>query len=52
MTTIEVKVTCPYCNSDEIVKNGKDEKNKQRFLCKNEQCKQQTFLTDYSDIDR
>jgi len=26
MTTIEVEVTCPYCNSNDIVKNGKDAK--------------------------
>ena len=45
MTTIEVEVTCPYCNSNDIVKNGKDAKNKQRFLCQNKQCKYQTFLT-------
>ena len=52
MATIEIEVTCPYCNSNHVVKNGKDEKNKQRFLCKNEQCNHQTFLVDYSDIGR
>jgi transposase-like protein len=32
MATIEVEVTCPNCNSKEVVKNGKDKNNKQRFL--------------------
>ena len=52
MATIEVEVTCPYCNSNHVVKNGKDEYNKQRFLCKNELCNHKTFLLDYKDIGR
>jgi len=52
MVTIEVEVTCPYCGSNKIVKNGKDENCKQRFLCKEEQCKHQTFLINYTDIGR
>ena len=52
MATIEVEVTCPYCNSNNVVKNGKDEYNKQRFLCKNELCNHKTFLVDYKDIGR
>jgi IS1 family transposase/transposase-like protein len=52
MATIEVEVTCPYCNSNNVVKNGKDEYNKQRFLCKNELCNYKTFLLDYKDIGR
>jgi IS1 family transposase/transposase-like protein len=50
MATIEVEVTCPNCNSKEVVKNGKDKNNKQRFLCRNEECNQQTFLMNYSRI--
>ena len=52
MATIEIEVNCPYCNSSNIVKNGKDKKNKQRFLCKNKECNHKTFLLDYSDIGR
>jgi len=52
MTTIEIEVICPYCNSNDIVKNGKDENDKQRFLCKNKSCNHQTFLMDYTDIGR
>jgi IS1 family transposase/transposase-like protein len=49
---VEIEVKCPYCNSTYIVKNGKDENNKQRFLCKNEQCGHQTFLLEYTDEGR
>lgn len=49
---IEIEVKCPYCDSHDIVKNGKDEKGKQRFLCKNEECKWRTFLMDYTDKGR
>jgi transposase-like protein len=35
-----------------VVKNGKDKNNKQRFLCRNEECNQQTFLINYSRIGR
>ena len=52
MATIEIEITCPYCNSKDVVKNGKDENNKQRFLCKNKLCNHQTFLLDYKDIGR
>ena len=52
MTTIEIEVTCPHCNSNNIVKNGKDENDKQRFLCKNKSCSHQTFLINYTDIGR
>ncbi len=52
MIKIEIEVKCPYCESNEIVKNGKDENDKQRYLCKNEECKQQTFLLNYTDKGR
>ena len=52
MIKIEIEVKCPYCESNEIVKNGKDENDKQRYLCKNEECKQQTFLLNYIDKGR
>jgi len=52
MTKIEIEVKCPYCNSNDIVKNGKDEKGKQRYLCKNKECTHQTFLMNYTDKGR
>ena len=52
MSKIEIEVKCPYCGSNEIVNHGKNEQNKQRYLCKNKICKHQTFLLDYSDKGR
>lgn len=52
MKKIEIEVKCPYCKSNEIVKNGKDEKGKQRYLCKNKECRHQTFLINYTDKGR
>jgi len=52
MIKIEIEVKCPYCQSNEIVRNGKDKNNKQRYLCKNKECKQQTFLLNYTDKGR
>lgn len=44
----EVKVKCPYCGSEEISLYGKNAKGKQRYLCKNKQCKRRTFILDYT----
>ena len=47
-----VKVFCPKCNSDNILKNGKSSNKKQRYLCKNESCSRQTFILecDYNGL--
>jgi len=42
------KVQCPNCGSDNIVRNGKNAKGKQRYLCHNVNCTISTFLLDYS----
>lgn len=38
---------CPTCHSTDVVKHGKTADGKQRFLCRNPDCAQQTFLTTY-----
>jgi transposase-like protein len=38
---------CPTCHSTHVVKHGKTSDGKQRFLCRNPTCAQQTFLTTY-----
>ena len=48
MTSILVKVSCPHCQSDEVVRCGKTATNKQRFSCKNVLCHVKTFIVDYS----
>ena len=43
-----VPVCCPQCNSDQVVKRGKTENGKQRYLCLNSNCSAKTFILDYS----
>ena len=37
-------VTCPYCQSDHIIKRGKTDTGKQRYRCHNPSCSHQSFL--------
>ncbi len=43
-----IPVLCPHCESDQIVKRGKTENGKQRYLCQNKACNTKTFILDYS----
>ena len=41
------EVTCPICKSEEISKSGRNENGVQRYRCKNEECKKNTFILTY-----
>ena len=41
-------VCCPCCGEDSVVKKGKTEQGKQRYLCLNGECPKGTFILDYS----
>ena len=43
-----IPVHCPHCGSDQVVKRGKRGEGKQRYLCQNEACSDQTFILEYS----
>jgi len=43
-----VPICCPHCEQDQVVKRGKTEQGKQRYLCMNMQCPTKTFILDYS----
>ena len=43
-----VPICCPRCEQDQVVKRGKTEQGKQRYLCMNGQCTAKTFILDYS----
>lgn len=43
-----VKVYCPLCKLDKVVKHGVSDEGKQRYQCKNSDCGKNTFLLDYS----
>lgn len=45
----EIKVLCPYCGSEDVVKYGKNSTGKQRMLCKNRECKHKTFQLEYEN---
>jgi transposase-like protein len=42
-----VPVYCPQCDSDHVVKRGKTDVGKQRYLCQNDACAQRTFILEY-----
>lgn len=41
-------IRCPHCRQDQVVKRGKTEQGKQRYLCMNMECLTKTFILDYS----
>ena len=43
------KVLCPYCKSDNVVKNGRNSTGRQRMMCRNSECKHKTFQLEYSN---
>ncbi len=46
-------VPCPECeDTNHVVKRGKSEEGKQRYLCQNPTCPKKSFILDYSDKGR
>lgn len=43
-----IPVRCPHCGSDQVVKRGKTENGKQRYLCQHQNCFTKTFILDYT----
>ncbi len=41
-------VGCPDCGSEDVVKNGKSNEGKQRYLCRHQNCRRRSFIRDYS----
>lgn len=50
--TVWMALTCPGCNSTNIVRNGKSPQGKQRYLCQNSECPRCTFILDYQHHGR
>ncbi|MBD3886830.1 IS1 family transposase [Phormidium tenue FACHB-886] len=40
-------VLCPDCGSDDVVKHGRSEAGKQRYKCRNSECRRSTFIQAY-----
>ena len=49
---VYVPVQCPYCQSTEVIKAGKQSNGAQRYRCKNGQCQRRIFLFPYQDRGR
>ena len=47
-----ITVSCPICNSNDVVKHGYLPNGEQRFRCRNENCKKGTFILNYTDLGR
>ena len=43
-----VRVGCPECGRDRVVKRGRTPLGKQRYLCMNPECAKKTFILYYS----
>jgi len=43
-------VRCPYCDSDTVVKRGKTDSGKQRYLCRHGACSSRTFILAYTNL--
>jgi len=43
-----LKIKCPHCQSDEVIKAGFTSQKKQRYRCQHKACKTTTFLQDYT----
>ena len=46
--TVWIAVTCPHCQSTDVVRNGKTPQRKQRYLCRNQECSRRSFIRDYT----
>ena len=49
---VSVPVQCPYCQSTEVIKAGKQGNGTQRCRCQNGQCPRRIFLLQYQDRGR
>jgi insertion element IS1 protein InsB len=49
---VSVPVQCPYCQSTEVIKAGKQANGTQRDQCQNGQCARRIFLLQYQDRGR
>lgn len=40
-------VLCPECSSDDVVSHGRSGAGKQRYKCRNSECRRSTFIRAY-----
>jgi len=44
-----IPVRCSSCDEEAVVKRGKTDRGKQRYLCQTAACSHRTFLLDYTN---
>ena len=49
---VHVPVQCPYCQSTEVIKAGKQTNGAQRYQCQNDRWERRIFLSQYQDRGR
>jgi transposase-like protein len=49
---VTIPVRCPYCQSTEVIKAGKQANGTQCYQCQNGQCARRIFLLQYQDRGR
>ena len=42
------EINCPKCTKNNVLKNGKDAKGEQRYLCKDTSCDVKSFKLEYT----
>ena len=47
-----IKVTCPICGTEDVVRHGTLPKGEQRFRCRNTDCTKNTFILNYTSLGR
>lgn len=47
--TVWIAVKCPFCQSTDVVKNGKSKQGKQRYRCRNKECPRSSFILEYTN---
>lgn len=47
--TVWIAIKCPYCQSTNVVKNGKSKQGKQRYRCRKTECLRSSFILDYTN---
>jgi len=45
-TRVLIPVRCPYCQSEQAIKGGQTDTDKQRYRCHSPDCSHQSFLLD------
>ncbi|WP_082081590.1 IS1/IS1595 family N-terminal zinc-binding domain-containing protein [Methylocucumis oryzae] len=45
MASLSISICCPQCGSSQVSKRGKTEQGKQRYICLNQACSTNTFIS-------